>query len=131
MTLRCSVDLLVTVVNSPHWHVCLPFHWPRAECPQRGHFYPAAHLDTGLPFTNTARPVYGRTERKRADGEDRLSLQTPRIHLPILGNLRRHQWFLGLRPPRRRAEAQREGPLVARNGPAARRRGWTGGDHHH
>ena len=39
--------------------------------------------------------------------------QAPRLHLPVVGDLRRHQRRLGLRAARRRAQAQRQGRLVA------------------
>ena len=42
---------------------------------------------------------YDRQETIAAlDGKDRRALQTTRVCLPIVGNLRRHQWLLGLRP---------------------------------
>ena len=65
----------------------------------------------------------------RRDGKARVALQAARIHLPVLRDLRRHGIGVGLRPARRRAQEERQGPLVARDGPRARRhRGARRGD---
>src|ERR1043166_9616138 len=60
-------------------------------------------------------PPYGRSKNQRVDGENRLALQTQRIHFSILGDLRRHQWFLGLRPAWRCTHTQHQGVLVAQH----------------
>src|ERR1043166_7700887 len=39
-------------------------------------------------------PPYGRSKNQRVDGENRLALQTQRIHFSILGDLRQHQGVL-------------------------------------
>ena len=56
-------------------------------------------------------------------GQAGLALQAPGVHLPVERDLRRDQRLLGLRPARRRAEAEHQGRLVARQRPAARRHG--------
>ena len=59
---------------------------------------------------------------RRDDGKDRQPLQAAGLRLPVLRNLRRARQLLGLRPARRRAEAQRQGSLVARHRHHAPRR---------
>ncbi len=66
------------------------------------------------------RPRRRRACRPRAR-HDRLALQAARLHLPVVGDLRRHQRRVGLRPARRRAQEQRQARLVAGDGPGARR----------
>ena len=72
---------------------------------------------TDQPSTDRARS--GPSRRQPRD--DCLARQAPRVRLPQFGNLRRHQRRLGLRPPWRRAEKQRQARLVAGDGPGARR----------
>ena len=60
---------------------------------------------------------------RRHDGEDRRALQAARLHLPVLGDLRRPRLDLRLRPLRRPAEEQRQGRVVAGRDPGARRHG--------
>ena len=57
----------------------------------------------------------------RRPRHDRVARQAPRLHLPVVRDLRRHQRGLGLRPARRRAQEQRQARLVAGDGPGARR----------
>ena len=52
--------------------------------------------------------------RRRDHGEDRRALQAARLHLPVVGDLRRAGLDLRLRPLRRAAEDEREGRVVAR-----------------
>ena len=59
-------------------------------------------------------------------GRARLPCQTAGLHLPKQRNLRRHRQHLGLRPPRRRAQAQYQRRLVARIRMGARRYGRAG-----
>ena len=58
----------------------------------------------------------------RLDGPRRQSRQATRTGLPLVRDLRRLSFDVGLRTPRRAAQAQREGRLVALDGPAPRRR---------
>ncbi len=53
------------------------------------------------------------------------------LHLPVLRDLRRPEWLLGLRTARRRAEAQPEGLLVAPQCTRTRRHGRHGWLDHH
>ena len=66
-----------------------------------------------------------RSRRRRArrgrPRHHRLAVQAPRVHLPVVRDLRRHQRRVGLRAPRGRAQEQREARLVARDGPGPRR----------
>src|SRR5205814_6443500 len=64
-----------------------------------GHCPFPGSLDISLSFTKTA-PSHGRAERKSLDGKNCVVVQTARIHFPVVGNLPRHQRFLGLRPAR-------------------------------
>ena len=67
------------------------------------------------PDPNAVAPVRREPRRHRQPG------QAPRLRLPLVGDLRRHQRRLGLRAARRRAEEQRQARLVAGHGPGARR----------
>jgi RHS repeat-associated protein len=58
--------------------------------------------------------------RRRRYGDADLALQATRLHLPKQRDLRRPAGRVGLRPARRRDEAQREGRLVAGQCPRAR-----------
>ena len=58
-------------------------------------------------------------------------VEAPRLHLPLLGDLRRHQRGLGLRAARRGAQEQRQARLVAGHGPGARRHRGPGRGHPH
>ncbi len=62
-------------------------------------------------------------DRRHGHGKARFALQTPRILVPVERDLRRAQRLLGLWPPGRRAEAERQGVMVARHGHRARRPG--------
>src|SRR5258708_7141351 len=75
--------------------------------PRRPHTLTSTTASRRLPG------LYDRSQSERSHGENRLLVQTPRLHFPVVGNLWRHQWVLGLRSARRGAEAQREGVLVA------------------
>ena len=57
----------------------------------------------------------------RPDGTRRQPEQAARPRVPVERDLRRLPLHLGLRPPRRAPQAQREGRLVAVDGPAPRR----------
>src|SRR5664279_3610129 len=59
----------------------------------------------------------------RLDGPRRQSRETTRTRLSLVRNLWRLSFDVGLRTPRRAAEAQRQGCLVALDGAAPRRRG--------
>src|SRR4051794_1931690 len=63
---------------------------------------PRLRIDFPAGMAKTLR-LYGRTERKFADGKNRLAVQASRLHFSVLRDLRRYQWLLGLRPARRRA----------------------------
>ena len=56
-------------------------------------------------------------------GQTRLAVQTAGLYFSVERNLRRPQRLLGLRAAGRRAEAQRQGSLVARHGHRPRRPG--------
>ena len=62
-----------------------------------------------------------RARRRGFHGGDRRPLQAARLHLPLLGDLRRARLDLRLRPLRRPAEGQRQGRVVALDAPGARR----------
>src|SRR5204863_3265605 len=65
--------------------------------------------------------------RRGKHGKDRQLMQAARIHFPVERDLRRTEWPVGLRPARRRVEAQPEELLVAGDGSRTRRRrrhGW-------
>ena len=66
-------------------------------------------------------PTHALHGRHRIDGQARLPRQAARLRLPVLRDLRRARVGLGLRPARRRAQEEREGPLVAGHGPRPRR----------
>src|SRR5579871_5331617 len=76
----------------------------------------AANFDLrlGRPPRTFALP-YEPAQRNPADGKNRFARETARFHLPKFGNLRRHQWLLGLRPTGRGTEAQPPRHLVARH----------------
>ncbi len=61
--------------------------------------------------------------QRRPDGEGGAAVPHPRLHLPVGRDLRRLPLHLRLRPARGQHAAQRQERLVARHGPAARRRG--------
>ena len=65
--------------------------------------------------------AHRRRRGRRDDGQDRRALQAPRLHLPLLGDLRRRRLDLRLRALRGAAEEQRQGRVVARDAPGARR----------
>src|SRR5260370_31254089 len=71
------------------------------------------HTLTSTTASRTLPGLYDRSQNERSHGEDRFLVQTPRLHFPVVGNLWRHQWVLGLRSAWRGVEAQREGVLVA------------------
>ena len=98
----------------------------------RRHLFHAGEnlIYTNARFANTGQP-YGRTKRKFADGKNRVAVQAARLHFSIVRDLRRHQRLLGLRPARRGTQAQRQGTLVERHDPPARRCGRPGSHHHH
>ena len=56
-------------------------------------------------------------------GQTGFAVQAARLPVSVERNLRRPERLLGLRPARRRAEAQRQGGLVARHGHRPRRPG--------
>ena len=66
-----------------------------------------------------------RSERRRAGRRrarhDRLALEAARVHLSVVGDLRRDQRRLGLRAAGGRAQEQRQARLVAGDGPGAGR----------
>ena len=68
---------------------------------------------------------------RRQPGHDRLAVQAARLHLPELGDLRRHQRRVGLRAAGRGAQEQRQAGLVAGDGPGARGHRRPGRQHHH
>ena len=59
--------------------------------------------------------------RRRHDGSNRRPLQAQGLRLPLLGDLRRRRIDLRLRPLRRPAEEQRQGPVVEGDAPGSRR----------
>ena len=71
--------------------------------------------------------------RQRTDGAHRGAGQAPRIRVPGVRHLRRHQRLLGLRAARRAAQEQPARRLVARHGrvPAARPRRFAAVDRRH
>ena len=86
-----------------------------------------------LAWVRTNRPGQndGTRLRTSAHAEDRLAVQAARLRLPELGDLRRPEERLRLRPAGRRAQAQPDGRVVARHGPQPRgRRRPRRVDHH-
>ena len=59
---------------------------------------------------------------RRHDGQDRVAVQAARLRVPEQRDLRRPGVELRLRPLRRPAQEQRQGPVVAGDAPGARRR---------
>ena len=66
-------------------------------------------LDTGHSSAMMPPLFYGRDQFKRTDGKNRVALPAPRVCFPVLGDLRRTQRIVGLRPAWHRAEAQHQG----------------------
>ena len=62
-----------------------------------------------------------RARRRRHARRDRRAEQAPRVHLPVVGDLRRARLDLRLRPLRRAAQEQRQGRVVAGDDRRARR----------
>ena len=62
-----------------------------------------------------------RRARRRQPRDHRLAVQAPRLRLPVVRDLRRHQRRVGLRAPGRRAQEQRQARLVAGDGPGPQR----------
>ena len=60
--------------------------------------------------------------RPAVDGRDRERVQAARLHLPVLGGVRRLRRLLRLRPARRRAAREHQEGVVARHGAPARGR---------
>ena len=67
--------------------------------------------------------------RERPHAGHYLAVQTARLHLPQQRDLRRHQRRLGLRPPRRRVQEQRQARLVGHDDAHARRYRGRGRQH--
>ena len=104
--------------------------------PPRQCCMPAGGLDRLCPRRQRDRRKADNAGRRsrtvgRQPGNDRLAVQAAWLHLPELGDLRRHQRRVGLRAARRRAEEQRQAGVVAGDGPGARRHRRPGRRHHH
>ena len=69
-------------------------------------------------------------EEDRRHGEVRQVLQGHGVHLPVVGDLRRDQRVLGLRPAGGGAEAEHQGGVVAGHGPQPAARPGRPGDPH-
>ncbi len=68
-----------------------------------------------------SRPCEPADGRHHPHGQARVALQAARIRLPVVRDLRRPRLRVGLRPAGRRAQEERQGPLVAGHGPRPRR----------
>ena len=81
----------------------------------------AAGLSQPLRFRPWPTTEPGDAPDRGDDGGDRRALQTARLRLPLLGDLRRPRLDLRLRPLRRAAQEQRQGRVVAGDAAGARR----------
>ena len=106
----------------------------RRRYPVTGRAARPAALDPAHPIGSITTPCtrsLGRPVPAPNMDADRQPRQAPRVRLPVERDLWRDGRLLGLRAARRRAQEQRQGRLVAPDGPAARRHRWARrGDHH-
>ena len=97
----------------------------RRGCYHRATSHPArpchGRVSAELPCDHPHRRSQRRRACRRRPRHDRVALEAARLHLPVVGDLRRHQRRVGLRAPRRRAQEQRQARLVAGDGPGPRR----------
>src|SRR5205814_7930345 len=85
---------------------------------------PLSRSPTAVPWPSRQRPEppagKGGLDRGRPHGGHHLTRQAARDRLPVIRDLRRAAFVLGLRPPRGRAQAPRQERLVAADGAAPR-----------
>ena len=94
----------------------IPFEPSSARVPAKA----AGHRSPTRDRHRRRRPQR-RPARRREPRDHRLAVQAPRLHLPVVRDLRRHQRGVGLRAPRRGAEEQRQARLVEGDGPGPQR----------
>ena len=94
--------------------------WPNYDAGliENGNGWQFFRVDSRVYIENTPEP-YGRIERKRINGKNRLVMQATGLCISIFGNIRRHQWLLGLWSVGRGVETERQGAVVEQHDPAA------------
>ena len=97
----------------------VPWYDPPVQPPARA-CHARAHRGAASRDRTRRRPERRRAVRPRSR-DDREPEQAPRLHLPVVRDLRRHQCRVGLRAARGRAQEQRQARLVAGHGPDPRR----------
>ena len=86
--------------NAKKLVACLPLRrWK--ICPRSINEFPLQSKLENRPIKLTLQ-IHVRTKRKSTHGKNRVVVQTARLHISVIRNLRGHQWLLGLRSAWRR-----------------------------
>jgi hypothetical protein len=88
-------------------------------CPRQPVVGSVPTIESHRERSHQRRPV--RADRRSRPADDRRALQEARHHLPLVGDLRRVPFDVGLRAARRGAQGERQAAVVAFDGAAARR----------